>query len=61
MLYPVLALVASTSLALMLPLHRAIPLTCNRVVHRLRAFALSATALMLLWIVAGTHSLEALP
>ena len=35
--------------------HSAIHLTYNHVIHRLTAFALSNVALVLLWVVAGTH------
>ena len=35
--------------------HSAIHLSYNHVVHRLTAFALSNVALVLLWVIAGTH------
>ena len=35
--------------------HSAIHLSYNHVIHRLTAFALSNVALVLLWVIAGTH------
>jgi hypothetical protein len=41
--------------------HSLIHLTYNHVLHRLAAFTLSNVALVLLWVIAGAHLLEAPP
>ena len=41
--------------------HSLIHLSYNRVVHRLAAFAASNVALVMLWVIAGSHLAAAAP